>query len=112
VSRAYRRRQAAMIAAVQRHFPRGCGWTAAHGGVVLWVRLPDGVSPVQLLEEAQREGVTFTPGAAFFPKPADQPFIRLNYAALDETEIEAGIAIIGRLLHRQLAGRLAQLAAG
>jgi GntR family transcriptional regulator / MocR family aminotransferase len=104
VSRAYRKRQAAMIAAVQRHFPRACSWTAAHGGVVLWVRVPEGVSPARLLEEAQREGVTFTPGAVFFPEPADQPYLRLTYAALDEGEIERGVAILGRLLHRQLAG--------
>jgi DNA-binding transcriptional MocR family regulator len=103
VSRAYRKRQAAMIAAVQRHFPRGCTWTAAQGGVILWVRVPEAVSVSRLLDDALREGVSFAPGAIFFPEPADQPFIRLNYASHTEEEIERGVGILGRLMERQLA---------
>src|SRR5688572_10469416 len=105
VSRAYRKRQAAMIAAVQRHFPRGCAWTAGQGGVVLWVRVPLSISVTQLLDESVREGVSFAPGAMFFPKPADQPFLRLNYASHNEEEIERGVATIGRLMQRQLGRR-------
>src|SRR5688572_28032150 len=105
VSRAYRKRQAAMIAAVQRHFPRGCAWTAGQGGVVLWVRVPLSISVTQLLDESVREGVSFAPGAMFFPEPADQPFVRLSYASHNEDEIERGVATIGRLMNRQLARR-------
>ena len=112
ISRAYRKRQEAMIAAVQRHFPRGCAWTAAQGGVVLWVRVPLSVSVAQLLDESVREGVSFAPGAVFFPEPADQPFLRLNYASHNEEEIERGVAVIGRLMHRQMARRGTSLEEG
>ena len=112
VSRAYRKRQAAMIAAVQRHFPRGCAWTAAQGGVVLWVRVPLAVSVAQLLDDCLREGVSFAPGAIFYPEPADQPFLRLNYASHNEDEIERGVSVIGRLMQRQLARRSATLEDG
>jgi 2-aminoadipate transaminase len=102
VSRIYRRRQSTIVAALQRHFPPGATWSAAQGGVVLWVRVPDGVSVMALLGEALQHDVSFAVGAAFFPHPADQPYMRLNFAAMDELQIERGIAVLGRLLREQL----------
>ena len=104
-SRLYRRRQAALVAAMRRHFPAGARWTAASGGVLTWVRVPDGVSVDALWEEAIAHGVGFAPGSAFFVEPADQPFIRLNFAALDDEQIERGVATIGRLMAQQLVAR-------
>jgi 2-aminoadipate transaminase len=109
VSRVYRRRQAAMVAALQRHFPPGAIWSPAPGGLVMWVELPAGVSVLRLLEEALHEGVSFAAGPAFFPEPADQPFIRLNFAALEEAEIEQGIATLGGLIAAQLASAAAEV---
>ena len=42
-------------------------------------------------------------GSAFFPQPADQPYFRLNFAAVDDDDIRRGVAILGRLLHEQVA---------
>ena len=63
------------------------------------------MSVTQLLDDCIGEGVSFAPGAIFFPEPADQPFLRLNYASQNEEEIERGVATIGRMMHRQLARR-------
>jgi DNA-binding transcriptional MocR family regulator len=101
VSHIYRRRQAAMVAALTRHFPAGARWSPAQGGLLIWVELPAGVSVMRLLDEALSEGVSFAAGPAFFLEPTDQPFIRLNYAAIAEPEIERGIAILGRLVAAQ-----------
>lgn len=73
------------------------------GSLVLWVGVPPGVSVAALFEEASRAGVTFVAGAAFYPEPNDQPFLRLNFAAVDEEQIEQGIAVLGHLLHQHLA---------
>lgn len=100
VSRVYRRRHAAMLAALERHFPPGATWTGVEGGLVLWVGVPPGVSVAALFEEALRAGVTFVAGAAFYPEPTDQPFLRLNFAAVDEAQIERGVALLGQILHR------------
>jgi DNA-binding transcriptional MocR family regulator len=70
--------------------------------LVLWARVPEGISVATLHDAAAVAGVGFARGAAFFPEPADQPFVRLNFAAVDEAEIEHGIAVLGRLLHEQL----------
>lgn len=104
VSRVYRRRHVAMLRALEQHFPPGSTWTGVEGGLVMWIGVPAGVSVSALYDAAAREGVTFVAGAAFYPEPADQPFLRLNFAAVDETQIEAGIAHLGRLLRRGLDG--------
>jgi 2-aminoadipate transaminase len=98
VSRVYGQRAHAMTQAVARHFPAGSQWRRPSGSPVLWVRVPDAISVRALFEAAMREGVSFAPGEAFFVEPADQPYIRLNFAAVDETTIERGIAKLGALL--------------
>jgi GntR family transcriptional regulator / MocR family aminotransferase len=98
ISRIYAQRQRAMDEALTRHFPRGARWRRSAGGPVMWVRLPDGVSARRLLGDAARAGLNFAPGEAFFVVPADQPYIRLNFAAVDEEQIARGIAALGALL--------------
>lgn len=102
VSRVYRRRQAVMNAALRRHFPAGARWTTVDGGLVLWVEVPPGISVARLFHEAQQAGISFAVGEAFFPRSEDQPFMRLNFAALDEARIERGVGALGELLRRQL----------
>jgi len=102
-SRIYRRRQQVIVAALRRHFPAGTRWSAAQGGVVLWVQAPSGVSVNALFEEAIAHGVIFGVGSAFFARPADQPFMRLNFAGLPEEQIERGVAVLGWLMRAQLA---------
>jgi 2-aminoadipate transaminase len=102
-SRLYRRRQQAMVQALRRHFPPGTAWSAAPGGLMLWVRVPGAASVDALLDQALAAGVSFAAGSAFFARPADQPYMRLSFAALPEAEIERGIAILGRLVRAQLA---------
>lgn len=97
ISRVYARRQRAMDEALARHLPSGARWRRAPGGPVMWLRLPEGVSVRALFAEAGRAGVTFAPGEAFFVAPADQPYIRLNFAALDEDQIARGVATLGAL---------------
>ena len=100
--RIYRRRHATMNAALRRHFPPGATWRGVEGGLVIWVKVPAAIPLGALLEEAVCDGVGFAPGAAFFPEPAEQPFMRLNFAALTEQQIEDGIATLGGLLRRHL----------
>ena len=102
VSRAYHRRHTVMLRSLERYFPPGSRWSGVSGGLVLWVRVPEAVSVAALHEAALAAGVGFARGAAFFPEPADQPFVRLNFAAVEENDIERGIAILGGLVQDQL----------
>ncbi|HET7596221.1 MAG TPA: PLP-dependent aminotransferase family protein, partial [Burkholderiales bacterium] len=98
VSRVYAQRQRVMADALRRHFPSEAKWQRTTGGPVMWVRLPERLSVRALFDAALAAGVTFAPGEAFFARPADQPWIRLNFAAIDAPRIEAGIEKLGALL--------------
>lgn len=104
VGRVYRHRHATMLAALDRHFPPGSTWTGVAGGIVVWVGVPPGVSVSALYDDALRAGTSFVAGAAFFPEPNDQPFLRLNFAAIEEARIEQGIAALGTVLHQHVGG--------
>ena len=99
----YAQRQIAMINALRRHFPSTAHWRQVGGGPQIWVRAPAGVSIRALFDKAIEAGVSFAPGEAFFATPSDQPYMRLNFAAIDEERIERGIGILGELLRSQLA---------
>ena len=104
VSRVYQRRHSAMVRAMDQHFPATARWGGVSGGLVLWVRAPDAVSVSALHAAALAAGVGFARGAAFFPDPADQPYLRLNFAAVEEPQIAHGIAVLGRLMHQMAPG--------
>lgn len=103
-NRVYARRQAAMLDALKRHFPRDAQWRRTGGGPQIWVRVPRAVSVRELFAQAVAAGVPFAPGEAFFARPDDQPFLRLNFAVVDEQRIETGIARLGELLQSMVPG--------
>jgi len=99
--RRYRRRRDAMIAAVRHRLPASVRFDVPRGGLFLWVKLPEGVDANRLLDVARTRGVAFAPGARFFPRASDgAAFMRLNFAALPEGEIEEGIARLGEALRK------------
>jgi len=100
LSRIYSQRQSAMIKALRSHFPADSSWQSNDGGLWLWVRVPVKVSVATLLERSIKSGVYFSPGETHFVEPNDQPYMRLNFAALDEGQIENGISVIASIIHK------------
>jgi 2-aminoadipate transaminase len=98
----YRRRRDTMLAAMAEHFPPGTRWTEPHGGMFLWVTLPEGLDAGLLLEEALKEKVAFVPGAPFHPGGGGANTLRLNFSHAAPEAIHQGIARIGRALHRRI----------
>ena len=93
----YRKRRDAMLAAIQRYLPAGVSVEPPQGGLFLWLRLPDGLSSDELLPLACEEGVAFAPGKNFFPEGSGgQDWMRLNFVASSEEEIEQGIQQAGK----------------
>lgn len=92
-----RKRHAAMNAALEAHMPEGTTWTRPDGGYQLWVELPHEVDTRDLLPDAAREGVLFSPGALFMPDARPSRGMRLTVACADEEEIERGVAALGRV---------------
>lgn len=73
----------------------GLSYRRPEGGVFLWVKLPADLDVNQLARETEKQGVSFMPGAMFFPgkNPAGN-YIRLNYSYPTEEQIKKGMEIL------------------
>ena len=99
----YKQRRDAMLAALERHFPKGVRWTHPAGGLFLWVTLPEGTDTAELLQVAIKEDVAFVPGYAFFADGSGKNTMRLNFSYSPPQIIEEGIRRLGRALDHALA---------
>lgn len=98
----YGERRQAMLQALERHFPPGVQWTHPHGGLFLWVTLPEGFDSSDLLQEALKEKVAFVPGNAFYPCGGGERSMRLNFSYSRPELIEEGIRRLGTVIARQM----------
>ncbi|MGD9099453.1 MAG: PLP-dependent aminotransferase family protein [Anaerolineae bacterium] len=103
VSRVYRRRRDAMVAAMERYFPSQAHWSTPQGGFFVWVRLPLGVSIHDLYLAAIERGVAFAPGPLFFPGEPPYPALRLSFSQEPPERILQGIERLGRALREVLS---------
>jgi GntR family transcriptional regulator/MocR family aminotransferase len=95
----FRKRRDAMLAAIARYLPADVSFDPPQGGLHLWLRLPDGLSSNELLPMACQEGVAYAPGSAFFPEGIEElGWMRLNFVAQPEGEIEEGVKRLGKAI--------------
>ncbi|HRS19343.1 MAG TPA: aminotransferase class I/II-fold pyridoxal phosphate-dependent enzyme, partial [Bacteroidales bacterium] len=86
----------AMIESLKRHFPENVEYTLPEGGMFLWVTLPQGISAMELFQEAIKQDVAFVPGDPFYTNTKEiVSTLRLNFSCVDEQTIEKGIARLG-----------------
>lgn len=90
----YKSQRDAMLAAMKRDMPEEVRWNTPDGGMFLWVRLPHGMSAVDLLPRAVEKGVAFVPGAAFYADQADARTLRLSFVTASVAQINIGIAAL------------------
>ena len=96
-------RRDAMLAAMRRYLPQEVHYDVPQGGLYIWLRLPAGMSALELLPLALKAGVEFTPGSWFFPVPAEgAPYLRLNFATQPPDRIEEGIRRLGAVMKVQI----------
>ncbi len=100
--RVYHHRRDVMLAALAEHFPPGITWTHPHGGLFLWVTLPEGMDSQALLPVAVAEKVAYVPGSPFFAKGGGQNTLRLNFSNAQPEQIQEGIARLGRVFAQAL----------
>ena len=106
VRREYRTRRDAMVAALDRHLPKGTVWNTPSSGFFLWVELPESVNASELLKLAvMEERVAFIPGNAFGVNGGvpGSNCMRLNFSHHSLDLIEEGIARLGRAVKKSLA---------
>jgi len=93
---AYRQRRDTMLAALEKHFPRGTKWTHPAGGLFLMVNFPGSHDTNDLLAAALAGGVAFVPGGEFHLDETGRNTMRLNYSNASPERIDEGIARLAR----------------
>jgi len=100
-TRVYRKRRDAMLEAIARHLPSDVQVSPPQGGLFVWLRLPEGLSCLDLLPLAMEEEVEFAPGTRFFPDSAEgEAYLRLNFATQTPEDIEEGVQRLGKAIER------------
>jgi len=94
----YGQRREAMLAALDKYFPKSATWTEPEGGVFLWVTLPKHIDASQLLPASLEQGVAFVPGEDFHLNGEGKNTMRLNFSNAPPTRIDEGIKKLGKLL--------------
>ncbi|MDD4912478.1 MAG: PLP-dependent aminotransferase family protein [Sideroxydans sp.] len=92
--------QIKFVEAVEHHFPEGTRLTAPSGGYFLWVKLPDGVNSLEVHRAALNLGISIAPGPIFSAQRGFADYVRLNYGHLWNEEMEAAIAVLGKIILR------------
>ncbi|WP_288013276.1 PLP-dependent aminotransferase family protein [Diaphorobacter sp.] len=85
----------AMVAALEQEMQGlGVTWNRPDGGMFLWLRLPEGMSALQLLPRAVERNVAFVPGAAFYADQPDDRTLRLSFVTASQGQIRTAIAAL------------------
>jgi 2-aminoadipate transaminase len=103
IRKIYRERRDVMLQALQEFFPPAVTWTHPHGGLFLWVTLPEGLDIKAILKSALEQNVAFVPGDSFYANDGpnhDGPnhdggegsrHMRLNFSNAAPGQIREGI---------------------
>jgi 2-aminoadipate transaminase len=93
----YRIKRDRLLAALAQSMPDDVRWTTPHGGFFSWLTLPSGNAGA-LATAAAAGGVGIVPGSLFYPDGRGGENVRLSFSLVDESQIDAGIATLARLI--------------
>ena len=99
----YGHRRDVMCNAIKKYFPSDVKCTYPHGGLFLWVELPEGCNARDLFKYALERKVAYVPGDSFFPQTKKKNFFRLNFSYNDDDVIEEGVKRLADALKAYLA---------
>lgn len=103
----YGLRRDVMLDALGRYFPEGTKWTTPHGGLFLWVTLPEEIDTLELMPKALANKVAYVPGSPFYADNALNNTFRLNFSHAQPEQIELGIKRLGQVLAEELSRKTA-----
>jgi 2-aminoadipate transaminase len=69
----------------------------------LWITLPQGISSLELFDQATQLNVAFVPGQPFYVDGGGENTLRLNFSNTDEVQIEEGIKRLAEAIKKLMA---------
>jgi 2-aminoadipate transaminase len=102
IKRVYGERRRLMTTTMEERFPKGVTWTKPEGGLFLWVRTPEHINTMELLETAVENKVAYVPGTVFYPDETGLNTLRLNFSNAKPDRIVEGIKRLGKVLEEAI----------
>lgn len=97
-----RKKYDALTEALAAEFGTAAEFEPAHGGIFLWVKLPDQVDTFKLFQAAGKEGVAINPGVEWATDPEyGRTRLRICFANPSEDKIREGIAKLADICFRE-----------
>jgi 2-aminoadipate transaminase len=98
----YRPKREAMLAALEEHMPEEANWSKPHGGMFLWLTLPDRIDTKEIFMTAIKYNVAYVMGKPFHCDGSGSNTLRLNYSFPSIEQIENGIKQLSRAIKESL----------
>lgn len=104
IRKLYKEKRDYMVEMIEKYMPKEIKSTKPHGGMFLWITVPDSINVSHLLEKAGEKNVAFVPGVPFYTCKEEDPnnTMRLNYTNASLEDIEKGIAALAEAIKEQL----------
>jgi 2-aminoadipate transaminase len=111
----YRERRDVMVQALTDNFPPTVTWTHPHGGLFLWITIPEGLDMQAIFQSAIEHNVAFVPGNSFYAHDGHKNdgrgndshegsrHMRLNFSNAAPEQIREGIGRLAKAVKKQLA---------
>ncbi len=106
IRQVYRERRDVMLQALKEFSPPAVTWTHPHGGLFLWVTLPEGLDMQAIFKSAIEQNVAFVPGDSFYANDSREGsrHMRLNFSNAAPEQIREGIRRLAAAVKSHLTG--------
>ena len=98
----YRDKRDAMLEAFDKYMPQGVTWTQPHGGLFLFLTVPEHIDASKLFLDAIKEKVAFVIGSSFYCNGEGKNTMRINFSySSKEMNIE-GVKRLSKVIESYL----------
>jgi len=94
----YRAHGNLMAGLVKELMPASVTCTIPRGGMFVWVTLPDGISSMEVFEQALKEQVAVLPGSPFYTDGGGTNTLRLNFSNSTPEKIRTGMERLAKVI--------------
>jgi 2-aminoadipate transaminase len=108
IRQVYRERRDVMLQSLSEFFPANVTWTHPHGGLFLWVTLPEGLDMQAIFQSAVEHNVAFVPGNSFYANDSHEGsrHMRLNFSNAAPEQIREGIGRLATAVKSHMAASI------
>ncbi|MFP4620366.1 MAG: PLP-dependent aminotransferase family protein [Bacteroidales bacterium] len=98
----YKRKRDNMINAFRKYMPEGVSWNEPHGGLFLFLYLPEYMDSEQLFYTAIKKEVAFVMGNVFHCDDSGRNTLRINFSFVSEERATEGIKRLANAIKEEM----------